>query len=95
MTFCSVTGMRNGQLVQISDARKIYHHELAGEQWSAIQITTAGGICAVLDMHVAGELPSQGFILQEQVDFKKFLANRFGKCYDSQIATRFSSQASK
>ena len=95
VTFCSVTGMRNGQLVQIIDARKIYHHELASENWSAIQITTAGGICAVLDMHVAGELPSEGFILQEQVDFKKFLANRFGKCYDSQIATRFSSQASE
>lgn len=90
VTFCTVTGMRNGELVQISDARKIYHESIADENWSAIQITTAGGICAVVDMHAAGELPSQGFVLQEQVDFDKFLANRFGKCYDSQRSTRFS-----
>lgn len=91
VTFCTVTGKRNGELVQISDARKIYHESIADENWSAIQITTAGGICAVVDMHAAGELPSQGFVLQEQVDFNKFLANRFGKCYDSQRSTRFSS----
>ncbi len=91
VTFCTVTGKRNGQLVQISDARKIYHYSIADENWSAIQITTAGGICAVVDMHAAGELPSQGFVLQEQVDFEKFLANRFGKCYDSEKSTKFSS----
>ncbi len=91
VTFSSVTGMKDGQLVQISDARKIYHESIAGENWSAIQITTAGGICAVVDMHAKGELPSQGFVLQEQVDFNKFLSNRFGKCYDSDKSTKFSS----
>ena len=90
VTFCTVTGRRNGQLVQISDARKIYHEEIAGENWSAIQITTAGGICAVVDMHAHGKLPSQGFVLQEQVALPDFLANRFGKCYDSQQSTKFS-----
>jgi len=90
VTFCTVTGTRDGQLVQISDARKIYHKQIAGENWSAIQITTAGGICAVVDMHVAGELPSQGFVLQEQVNFEKFLANRFGQCYASVASTNFS-----
>lgn len=90
VTFCVVTGMRKGQLVQITDARKIYHERIGDENWSAIQITTAAGICAVLDMHAAGELPSSGFVRQEQVDFEKFLANRFGRHYDSKIATRFS-----
>lgn len=91
VTFCTVTGMRQGQLVQITDARKVYHESIAGENWSAIQITTAGGICAVVDMHASGELPQQGFVLQEQVEFSKFLSNRFGKCYDSQKSTKFSS----
>ncbi|MEM8944900.1 MAG: saccharopine dehydrogenase NADP-binding domain-containing protein [Planctomycetota bacterium] len=91
VTFCTVTGMRNGQLVQISDARKIYHETIADENWSAIQITTAGGICAVVDMHAAGELPTHGFVLQEQVDFDKFLANRFGNVYDSEKSTKFTS----
>ncbi len=94
VTFCTVTGRRDGQLVQITDARKIYHETIGDENWSAIQITTAAGICAVLDMHVSGELPSQGFVRQEQVDFERFLANRFGQRYDSQAATRFSKSAS-
>jgi len=94
VTFCTVTGLRKGQLVQITDARKIYHQPIGEENWSAIQITTAAGICAVLDMHAGGELPSRGFVRQEQVDFQRFLANRFGRYYDSQMATRFSSASS-
>lgn len=90
VTFCTVTGIKNGELVQITDARKIYSKSLFGENWSAIQITTAAGICATLDMHIAGELPSRGFVKQEEVDFQQFLANRFGQHYDSKVSTRFS-----
>ncbi|HEX6960796.1 MAG TPA: saccharopine dehydrogenase NADP-binding domain-containing protein [Lacipirellula sp.] len=91
VTFCTVTGQRDGQLVQITDARKIYHQHIGGENWSAIQITTAAGICAVIDLHLTGRLPDRGFLRQEQVDFAEFLANRFGKHYDCQVATKFSS----
>ena len=94
VTFCTVTGYRNGQLVQITDARKIYHQEIGGENWSAIQITTAAGICAVIDMHVAGQLNSSGFLRQEDVDFENVLGNRFGRHYDTRIATRFSNASS-
>jgi saccharopine dehydrogenase-like NADP-dependent oxidoreductase len=48
---------------------------------SAIQITTAGGICAVLDMLAAGRLPQAGLIRQEDIGLADFLANRFGRCY--------------
>lgn len=89
VTFCTVTGWRNGQLVQITDARKAYHKEISGENWSAIQVTTAAGVCAALDLFVSGALPRRGFVRQEQVDFDAFLANRFGKHYDSQISARF------
>jgi saccharopine dehydrogenase-like NADP-dependent oxidoreductase len=91
ITFCVVTGMRRGQLVQLTDARKIYHERIGDENWSAIQITTAAGICTVLDMHAQGQLPQSGFVRQEEVDFDAFLANRFGRHYDSKISTRFSS----
>ncbi len=82
LVFCTVTGWKGGYLTQLTDARKIYHAELFGEPWSAIQITTASGICAVVDLHLAGGLPTQGFVRQEQVALDVFLANRFGRAYD-------------
>lgn len=91
VTFCTVTGWRKGLLVQKSDARKIYHQPIGDELWSAIQITTAAGVCAVLDLHREGRLPQRGLVLQEDVALADFLANRFGRYYESRIATRFSS----
>jgi saccharopine dehydrogenase-like NADP-dependent oxidoreductase len=90
VTFCTVTGWRKNLLVQKSDARKIYHQQIGDEMWSAIQITTAAGVCAVLDLHVAGKLPRRGLVRQEQVTMEEFLANRFGEYYESQMATKFS-----
>jgi saccharopine dehydrogenase-like NADP-dependent oxidoreductase len=87
ITFTTVSGQRNGQLAQITDARKIYHQDIDGEHWSAIQITTAGGICAVVDLFVDGKLPSSGFVRQEDVRFDDFIANRFGSYYASGIRT--------
>ena len=81
--FCSATGQRDGQMVQLWDARKVYHKKHGDEVWSAIQITTAAAICASVDLHVHGQLPSTGFVRQEQVDFDAFLANRFGQHYVS------------
>jgi saccharopine dehydrogenase-like NADP-dependent oxidoreductase len=78
VTFCTVTGRRNNQLVQVSDARTIYSRLIDGEAWSAIQITTAAGVCAALDMAIAGKLPHDGFVRQEDIDYDDFLENRFG-----------------
>lgn len=83
VVFCTATGQRDGQMVQLWDARKIYHQTQGEEVWSAIQITTAASLCAVLDLHIKGDLPETGFVRQEEVDFDKFLANRFGKQYVS------------
>ena len=83
LIFCTVTGWKDGYLTQVTDARKVYHGEFLGERASAIQITTAASICAVLDLHATGKLPKQGFVRQEQVDLSDFLSNRFGCCYAS------------
>jgi saccharopine dehydrogenase-like NADP-dependent oxidoreductase len=90
VVFCTVSGQRKGQLVQISDARKIYNHTIDGEAWSAIQITTAAGVCAVADLFFEGKLPRRGLVRQEQVKLDHFLDNRFGRNYrGSNIASRF------
>jgi saccharopine dehydrogenase-like NADP-dependent oxidoreductase len=78
VTFCTVTGWRKDQLVQASDAQRIYSKRLYGEAWSAIQITTAASLCAALDLRLAGKLPG-GFVRQEQIDLDEFLDNRFGR----------------
>lgn len=91
VTFCTVTGWQKDQFVQITDARKIYHQYIDGENWSGIQITTAAGVCAVMDLFVAGKLPNQGFLRQEQVVFDDFMNNRFGKLYVSDISEASSS----
>jgi len=79
--FCTASGQRNGTLVQMSDARKIYGQTIDGEPWSAIQITTAAGLCAVVDLHCHGRLPGPGLVRQEQVSLDMFLDNRFGRYY--------------
>ena len=81
--FCTVSGWRDGQLVQVSDARKIYNATLIDNEWSAIQITTAAGVCTMVDLHYQGRLASRGFACQEQVSLREFLSNRFGRVYAS------------
>jgi saccharopine dehydrogenase-like NADP-dependent oxidoreductase len=81
IVFVTVSGMRGGQLMQETYAHKIYAAPLAGRMRSAIQLTTAGGICAVLDMLSSGHLPQAGLIKQEEIRLAPFLANRFGRVY--------------
>lgn len=81
LTFVSVSGWRQGMLEQLTDARKIYHRDIAGEVWSSIQLTTASSACAVVDLFFDGRLPAQGFVRQEDVSLSQFLANDFGKIY--------------
>jgi saccharopine dehydrogenase-like NADP-dependent oxidoreductase len=81
IVFVTVSGLRGGQLVQETYANKIYAAPFGGRVRSAIQITTAGGICAVLDMLSAGHLPQSGLVKQEEIQLQPFLANRFGRVY--------------
>jgi saccharopine dehydrogenase-like NADP-dependent oxidoreductase len=80
LVFVTVTGMRGGRFMQESYANKVYSREINGMVWSAIQITTAAGVCTMVDLLRAGELPGKGFVRQEDVALDVFLRNRFG-CY--------------
>ena len=93
--FCTVTGFRREQFVQLSDARKVYRQTISGENWSAIQVTTAAGVCAMLDLFVERKVPMSGFVRQEAVRLDDFLSNRFGRHYDCKVATRFTWGAEK
>ena len=81
IVFVTVSGRKNGRLLQETYANKIYSKRIGDQVRSAIQITTASGICAVLDMLADGSLPATGFIKQEDIALDAFLANRFGRAY--------------
>jgi len=81
LVFVTVSGLRDGNLVQEVFARKIFADRNEAAPLSAIQITTAAGVCAAVDLFREGQLPQKGFLRQEQVALPAFLANRFGKAY--------------
>ncbi|MFC4995373.1 saccharopine dehydrogenase family protein [Rubritalea tangerina] len=83
LSFCNVTGTKEGKLIQLSDARKIYHTQLDGKHLSAIQFTTAASLCAVVDLTQLAPTPNQsGLIHQEDIPLTDFLKNRFGKYFE-------------
>lgn len=81
LVFVTVSGLKRGTLVQEVFARKIFADRCEAAPLSAIQITTAAGVCAAVDLFREGKLPQAGFIRQEQVALPDFLANRFGNAY--------------
>jgi saccharopine dehydrogenase-like NADP-dependent oxidoreductase len=81
IVYVSVTGSKEGLYVEENYLKKIYPTRLAGIDWSAIQITTASGICTVVDMVMSSPQKFKGLILQETFDLTSFLKNRFGHFY--------------
>jgi saccharopine dehydrogenase-like NADP-dependent oxidoreductase len=79
--YVSATGQYRGRLTERIHAKTIYHREIDGENWSGIQITTAAGVCAIVDLVREGRLPQKGLIKMEEVDYGEFLKNRFGRYY--------------
>lgn len=89
IVFVTAAGVRadaQGQrrFVQDSVVRKVYGGPLNGSLHSAIQITTASSLCAMVDLLREGALPTAGFVRQEEVALERFLANRFGSVYAEQ-----------
>jgi saccharopine dehydrogenase-like NADP-dependent oxidoreductase len=81
LIFASVSGMREGRLMQETYAKKVYAREIGGTLWSAIQVTTASAICAMVDLQREGKLPARRFVRQEDAALCDFLGNRFGQYY--------------
>jgi len=81
IVYVSVMGDKNGELMEKSYVNKIYPQRIANLHWSAIQVTTAAGITAVVDQVLTNPTQLQGFVYQEKFALKEILANRFGKYY--------------
>jgi saccharopine dehydrogenase-like NADP-dependent oxidoreductase len=83
LIFVTVTGQKNGRLTQETFVRKVYAKQVKRKLLSAIQLTTAAGVCTMVDLMVAGKIPDRGLVRQEQVPLDLFLGNRFGRHYEA------------
>jgi saccharopine dehydrogenase-like NADP-dependent oxidoreductase len=83
LIFVTVTGHKNGRLTQETFVRKVYAKQVKRKLLSAIQLTTAAGVCTMVDLMVAGKIPDRGLVRQEQVPLDLFLGNRFGRHYEA------------
>lgn len=81
LLYASVTGTKGGELFEENYVKKIYPQCIKGKLWSAIQVTTASSLCCVLDLVLTNPGRYTGFVTQESIPLKEFLANDFGACF--------------
>ncbi|HYM44356.1 MAG TPA: saccharopine dehydrogenase C-terminal domain-containing protein [Steroidobacteraceae bacterium] len=81
IVYAAVTGKQDGQLREENYVNKIYPQVIAGRLWSAIQVSTAAGIAAVVDLVLSSPERYHGFVAQEQFRLTEIVANRFGRYY--------------
>ena len=89
--YVAVTGKQDGELREENYVNKVYPQKIAGRLWSAIQVTTASGICAVVDV-VVSEGTRRGFVRQEDFRLHTVLENRFGRHYADGVGKEVSAK---
>ena len=82
LIYVSVEGIKQGELIEKSYIKKIYPKIIHGLEWSAIQVTTASGVCAVVDLVLNQKDALKGLVLQESFSLSDVLNNRFGKNFE-------------
>ena len=81
IVYVAVTGRQEGELREENYVSKIYPQYIAGRLWSAIQVTTAAGVTAVVDLVLGHPGRYRGFVRQEDFKLVDVLDNRFGHHY--------------
>lgn len=81
LVYVSVTGTQDEQFIEENYVKKFYPKIINGLRWSAIQLTTASEICAIMDLVLQDPKKYSGFIKQEQFSLKELTNNRFGAYY--------------
>ncbi|HEX2837466.1 MAG TPA: saccharopine dehydrogenase C-terminal domain-containing protein [Phycisphaerales bacterium] len=83
VVFVNCIGTKNGKPWQKNFQRIVPATQLFGRIWPAIELTTASGVCAMVDLHRTGGLKKTGFIAQESVSLDMFSSSIFGLAYDN------------
>ncbi len=83
VVFINCVGIRNGQREQVNFKRTIHATSMFGRVWPAIELTTAAGVCAMVDMHRLGKLRDKGLVKQEDCSLAAFNQTAFGLAYEA------------
>ena len=81
LVYVSVTGTQDGLFLEENYVKKFYPKKINGVRWSAIQLTTASSLCAVLDIVTSQPEKYQKLVKQEQFSLDELTSNRFGEYY--------------
>lgn len=93
IVYVAVTGYQDGALREENYVNNVYPQVVAGRLWSAIQITTAAGLTAVVDIVLNSPEKYQGFVRQEQFRLTELLDNSFGRYYRTGSRKEVSAEA--
>jgi saccharopine dehydrogenase-like NADP-dependent oxidoreductase len=77
VVYANSVGNNDVGLIQRSFVKKIYAGAVFGRPLSAIQLSTAAGVAAVLELFARGELPV-GFVKQESISLEQFFSTQWG-----------------
>jgi len=75
--FVSAQGKIGDRLQELTYTQKVY----GDSDYSAIQKTTAGGVCSIVNLYVDDKIQQTGFLNQENVSFADFTSNTYGSIY--------------
>lgn len=81
IVYITVIGKKNNRLLERNYTRKFYPKIINDHLFTAIQISTASSICAIVDMILTKKYHYQGFVTQTQFSLQDFIENRFGQYY--------------
>ncbi len=82
VVFINAIGVKDGRREQINFRRSIHSTEMFGRVWPAIELTTAAGVCAMVDLHRLGKLRQKGLVRQEECSLATFNQTIFGLAYE-------------
>src|ERR1700737_736517 len=77
VVYVNSVGKDDNGLIQRSFVKKIYAGTVFDRPLSAIQLSTAAGVAAALELFAHGEL-GVGFVKQESISLEKFLGTQWG-----------------
>jgi len=74
----AIEGWEKDKLKRKEFVRSYHPKEIAGKEWNSISWTTAGSVCAVIEMVSRGDLPDKGFLKQESIPLETFFVTPTG-----------------